>query len=433
MSEKRTYDRSILEGHAAFAIDPLPDDLQAKVDAADWPEGLMDRVLALRRDREEIRAWLDSGFPTPEMLTGWVETQELLLNSTLVARQATWEDSSLLAELCAHAPERVGDWSVTVERSPNPYAQLRLQEHPNVVVLEDHRVALGMAAHSVRNTYIAGERTSVHQMSGWRIRDGFRGLGLSRILQTAAGPGVSWFGLVTYWFVRSGNASSTWIDKVVADMTDRPEGFELETDALTATVTYFGHPERGASSPKVRPATSADFETCIDLINRTHDGLDLFRPYGQEYFDERMSDPSWGPKPSFYSLVYGESDYRVLEVDGRIVACGGIWDRGRDVREVWENGDERFVVDPAAMMDFGFAEGHEAAMAELVSHLLAEAAALDRSGLLAALEYVPTVARLVADLGPTTETRELLVMPFSSPELKVDLTIERPYIDLAYW
>jgi hypothetical protein len=433
MADKRTYDRSILEAHRAFVIEPLPDDLQASVEAASWPDGLIDRVLALRRDRNEIRAWLDNGFPTPEMLEGWVETQELLLDSPLVARQATWEDSGLLVDLCVNAPEQVGDWTVTVERGPNPYAQLRLQEHPNVIVLEDRRVALGMAVHSVRNSYIAGEKTSVHQMSGWRIRDGFRGLGLSRILQSAAGPGVSWFGLVTYWFVRSGNASSTWIDKVVADIADRPAGFGQETDALGATVTYFGHPDLGERSSKVRPVADDDYEICIGLINRTHRGLDLFRPYSEDYFDERMSDPGWGPKPSFYDAIYGRADYRVLEVDGEVVACAGLWDRGRDVRETWSKGDERFTMDPAAMMDFGFAAGHESSMAELLTHLLAEAGELGRSGLLAALEYVPEVAELVEHLTPTVETRELHVMPFTSPSLTVDLPINRPYIDLAYW
>jgi hypothetical protein len=433
MAEKRIYNRSILEAHPAFEVEPLSPGLQAKLDAAAWPEGLMDRVLALRGDREVIEQWLDTGFPTPDMLEAWVTAQEMQHDATLVARQATWEDVGLLVDLCANAPEDVDGWTVTVERSPNPYAQFRLQEHPSVIVLEDLRVALGMAVHSVRNTYIAGERTSAHQMSGWRIRDGFRGLGLSRLLQNAPGPGASWFGLVTYWFVRSGNASSTWISKVVEDMEDRPTGFEVGSDTLTASVWYFGEPERGERSVRVRNLEDDDIDTCLSLINRTHSGLDLFRPYSEEYFDQRMSDPSWGPKPFFYPEVYGRPDYRVLEVDGTVVACAGLWDRGRDLREVWATDTERFVVDPTAVMDFGYAEGHEQQMAELLSHLLAESATLGRSGMLASLEYLPDVAAATEHLGPRQETRQLHVMPFSSPDLKVDLAITRPYIDLAYW
>ncbi len=433
MSDQRQYDRAILDGHPASKIEPLTAELQSKLDAAEWPPGLIDRVLALRRDRGELEAWLDMGFPTPEMLEQWLPDPEMLLASTLVSRQATWEDHDMLADLCANAPERVGDWSVTVERGPNPYAQFRLQEHPSVIVLEDQRVALGMAAHSVRNTYIAGQATSVHQMSGWRVRDGFRGLGLSKLLQNAAGPGVGWFGLVSYWFVRSGNSSGSWISKVVSDMEDRGAGFGVAADALTASVSYIDRLDLGRRSARVRPTTEADDAACIELINRTHAGLDLFRPYDVAYFDERMNDPSWGPKPSFYPQVYGRADHRVLEIDGEVVACAGLWDRGRDIREVWAGEDERFVVDPAALMDFGFAAGHEAAMEELLGHLMNEAAALGRSGILVSMEFVPELAALAARFEPTVETRELHVMPFSSPDLTIDLTITRPYIDLAYW
>ncbi len=431
------YDPAAMEAHAAFAIEAPGADLLARVAAAEWPDDLLDRVLALRRDRQEIDFWLDTGFPTPDMLVSWVETQELLLHSPLVARQATWEDDNLLVDLCADAPETVGDWTVTVERGPNPYAQYRLQEHPSVIVLEDRRVALGMAAHSVRNTMIGGERTSVHHMSGWRVRDGFRGMGLSRILQFAAGPGAGWFGLVTYYFVRSGNASASWISKVASDLADRPEGWAIETAADTASVVVFGRAELGTRSPRVRAATADDLERCRALINRTHDGLDLFRPYSADFLDQRMSDPSWGPKPPFYPEVYGLADYRVLEIDGEIVACGGLWDRGRDLREVWrhstDEGSEEVTVDPGALMDFGFAEGRAEAMAELVGHLLAESHELGRSGLLAPLEQLPEVVEATADLDPTVETRDLHVTPFTSPELTVEAEIARPYIDLAYW
>ncbi len=432
-----TYDPTVLEGGSAFERPEPDDELLARAEAAGWPDGFLERVLALRRNRGEIDAFLDNKFPTAEMLESWVQMHETLLTSTLVARQATWEDDDLLVDLCANAPETVGDWTVTVERGPNPYAQFRLQERPNIIVLEDRRVALGMAAHSVRNTMIGGERNSAHHMSGWRVRDGFRGMGLSRMLQFAAGPGAGWFGLVTYYFVRTGNAAEGWISKINEDMADRPDGYAVETAADTASVISFGDPAKGERSARVRPATGDDLDRCRQLINRTHDGLDLFRPYSEDYFDERMADPNWGPKPSFYPAVYGLADYRVLEIDGEIVACGGLWDRGRDLREIWRRGsgtdEERIVVDPAALMDFGFAAEHHEAMAELLSHLLAESAALGRSGLLAPLQFLPEVIDAAAGLDPLVETRALHSNPFTTPELTVEATIIRPYIDLAYW
>lgn len=430
------YDPAVLEAHPAFAIVPPDRELVARVEAAGWPDGLLDRVLSLRRDRAEIDAWLDTGFPTPEMIDLWAASQAGLLDSPLVVRQATWEDEPLLTDLCADAPEAVGDWLVTVERGPNPYAQYRLQEHPSVMLLEDRRVALGMTASSVRNTLIGGRRTTVNFLSGWRVRDGFRGMGLSRLLQSAAGPGVGWFGLVSYYFVRGGNASGSWVDQVISEMADRPVGYSTATDQHTASVWYFPHPELGARSVRVRPATRDDLAACRELINRTHRGLDLFRPYSEEYLDQRMDDPSWGPKPVFRPPVYGLADYRVLEVDGTVVACGGLWDRGRDLREIWRStadGGRTLVVDPTALLDFGFAAGAEEAMGELIGHLLAESAELGRSGLLAPIEQLPAVAAAVAHFRPTVETRQLHVLPFTSPELSVEAEVTRPHVDLAYW
>lgn len=48
------------------------------------------------------------------------------LANGLMVRQATWEDDERLIDLFANSPERLGDWDVTVERSPNPYAQQRM-------------------------------------------------------------------------------------------------------------------------------------------------------------------------------------------------------------------------------------------------------------------------------------------------------------------
>lgn len=437
-SGRRRYDPSVLTGHPAWDVASLSAEMQAKVDAAGWPDGLIDRVLAIRPDLDMIEAWLDSGFPPVEYIDQWVEDQRLYLDTTLKVRTATWSDNNMLVDLCADAPERVGDWSVTVERGPNPFAAYRLQERANVLVIEDRRVGLAMSAASVRNSYIEGERTSVHMMSGWRVRDGFRGMGLSKMLQNAAGSGTSWFGLVSYWYVRVNNSSAEWITKVEDDLQDRPGDYSLETDSLTASIWQFradgadGEPQ-GRSSPRARAVTEADLPRCVELINRTHAGLDLFRPYSLEYLHERLDDPTWGPKPDFYATVYGWSDYRVIEVDGEIVACGGLWDRGRDVREVWERDNNRFVHDPTALMDFGFAEGNEAEMAELIGHFVAATADLGRVGMLAALEFLPDVQSATDHLASVVDARELHVMPFMSPTVKVDLSVKRPYTDLAYW
>ncbi|MGI9611398.1 MAG: hypothetical protein ACR2QO_00700 [Acidimicrobiales bacterium] len=429
------FDGSALAEHPASALPVPPDELVAKIEEAGWPDGLFDRVCALRRNWGEIEAWLDAGFPTVEMIEAWVPQEEALLASTVSVRQAGWDDNGLILDLCANSPERAGDWDVIVERGPYAFAQFRLQENAYVVIVEDRRVGLGIVSRSLRNSYIDGERTTVHFISGWRVRDGLRGLGISKLLMEGAGPGHGFFGVSFYWYVRLENQDSAWVEKVTADMADRPEGWEAETDKLTATVTYFVNPAQGAVSPRARLATPEDLADCCALINRTHAGLDLFRPYSTEFLEGRLDDPSWGPTPSFIDSVYGWDHFAVIEQDGAIVSCGGLWDRGKDLRERWvhrDSGDEH-IVEPTALMDFGFAAGHEGAMVELVEHFLATTGELDRTSLLVPFEQTPSLAAACAHLDARPETRELQTMPFVSPDLKVEVNVTKPYTDLAYW
>ena len=212
----------------------------------------------------------------------------------------------------------------------------------------------------------------------------------------------------------------------------------MDTANLTASIQHFpastaGGEAQGTRSAMSRSARRQDLPVCIELINRTHADLDLFRPYTLDYMEQRLDDPNWGPKPSFYPEIYGWPEYQVIEVDGAIVACGGMWDRGRDIREVWERDGNRFVHDPTALMDFGFAAGHESAMAELIRDMIAQANELGRAGVLAPLEFLPNLQSELDDLESNVDARELHVMAFTEPDLKIELSVERPYTDLAYW
>ena len=429
-------DQATLYDHPAFAPPVAPADLAALAAERGWPAELLDRAVRLRVDRRSIEGWLRDGWPPPDAVAKFLDGEERLVYGTLRVREATWADHDLLADLFANAPEDVGDWRVTVERGPNPFAQFRLQEHANVQVLEDRRVGLGAVAHSARNTFIAGQQTSVHVMSAWRVREGFRGQGYARLLQmNAAGPGTSWFGLVTYWYVRTGNASRGWIQHIKDDMEARPEGWSARTQGLTATVHHLRALDRGRPGPRVRPATVEDLERCVELINRTHDGLDLFRPYTVEFLRQRLDDPSWGPKPPFWARVYDWSDFRVVDDGGRVVACGGLWDRGEHIRERWHHPvtGETQLVDATGLMDFGVEDGHGDALVELIGHFASRTQELGRSTMMVPLEHLPEVLRACATFSPAPETRALEVVPFTSPVLTVEAPITRPHTDLAYW
>ena len=409
----------------------VPDHLDRMARERGWPAGLLERALSLRVPHADLDAWLRNERMEPAFVSWQLDALARVFDGPLRLREATWRDGEALADLYAHAPETVRDWRLVVERGPNPYAQFRLQEHPNLQVVECRGILLGAAAHACRNTYIGGERYSVHFMSAWRVREGFRGYGLSNLLRSAAGPGTAWFGPVTYWYERIDNASAGWLEK----MRTMAESRDNKVDGLTASVHLFERqPEPSASARAIRPLRPDDVPRCVELINSTHAGLDLFRPYTAELLEIHLDDPSWGPKPDFIPRVYGWDDAWVVEDGGSVIACGGLWDRGRDVREVWTSdaGDERTIA-PTALLDWGHAEGHADAMADLVRFFLGRTAELGRSHLLAPFEHAPDVLAALAPLMPVVETRALRCMGFNDQTLRVEAQLTRPYTDLAYW
>jgi hypothetical protein len=177
----------------------------------------------------------------------------------------------------------------------------------------------------------------------------------------------------------------------------------------------------------IRPVEPRDLARCAELINRTHEGLDLFAPYGPESLRHMLDGGVWGERPPWRPCVYGWADFHVIEDAGRVVACAGLWDRGRDMREIWrsETVAERRV-EVAAALDLGCEGGREDALADL----LREFASLGRQSLIADLEQLPQVIQRLADLEPRWESRTLEWSPYFPG---ISRTLGECHLDLRYW
>jgi hypothetical protein len=186
----------------------------------------------------------------------------------------------------------------------------------------------------------------------------------------------------------------------------------------------------------IRPVRREDLSACAALINRTHAGLDLFRPYSAEFLEDVLDEGFWGarPKPTgnpmqdWWKSVYGWTDYFVLEEAGRIRACGGLWDRGRDMRERWSRigGDDHRSIAITCVLDFGYEEGAEECMARLLRSMLTRTRAIGRDYLAVPIEHLPDLSALMEPLHPEQDSRTLRW------GLK-DPAITHPYTDLRYW
>ena len=380
-----------------------------------WPEGLLERAYELRVRRSHIKRWVAGERWNIEKLHQALDRRARLLAGAMAVREATPEDSEALAGLYAHSPEEVGEWEVTVERGPYPFAQFQLQEHAKIQVMEDQGVLLAAMAHANRPSIVGGRPVTVHISSAWRVREECRGEGYGPLVQRAVKPPVTGSGVGSYYYRRQAGGQ--------------------RKRRMSATVQCFGGRSFAGDAGGIRLAGPADIRCCIELINRTHHGLDLFRPYSEEYLQGKLDELCRGPEPGARPAVYGMQDYYLLEEGGRIVACAGLWDKARHVREAWRHklSGERRVVESTALLDFGHAEGRDDAMARLIGYLIGVTDGLGRDQLMAPLEFLPSLAGQLASYQPVTEKRAFYWQP---DKVLKDLGLRmlaRPYTDLAYW
>jgi hypothetical protein len=324
----------------------------------------------------------------------------------------------------------VGDWEITTERGPNAFAQFRLQENVNVLVIERKGVLIACCSFTHRKTFVAGQKFLVRYGQALRVRREYRRMGYGdQVRSIPWGVGAGRPSEPQYDIMRTQNfAVVGWWEKYVPDFwEDVPK---KEGEVPGARVTVLQYPRRAYSGSKrgIRKARPDDIARCVELINRTHKGLDLFRPYGAAFLEERLDDGYWRERWEDWPKVYDWDDYYVVEVDGRIVACGGLWDRGRDARDRWrhkETGEEK-VISVASVLDLGFARGHEESLAKLLAFFIGETDRLRRDFLVVPLQHLPKVAEHLDRYGPVPETRALR-WGLREPQ------VTRAHIDLAYW
>ena len=77
-----------------------------------WPDGLIERALAIRTPSLQLEAWLQQE-PNPTFLFDVDKTIgvfERLANGPYRGRELTFRDEEAFGDLWANAPEPVGDW-----------------------------------------------------------------------------------------------------------------------------------------------------------------------------------------------------------------------------------------------------------------------------------------------------------------------------------
>jgi hypothetical protein len=392
------------------------------------PAALLREARALRLPEGQLRNMLFWNAPVEriELELKWAEQ---LLSGKIRFRQVTISDNDAFCELWANAPEEIGEFDVIAERGPNAFAQFELQERPVINALFDGTTMVACVSFSLRNTVAGGRRLSVRYGQAMRVHKDHRRHGYANWVRSLPWAiGLAMPTEVQYDYIRARNMTMERWNRKNMPVLDSVPKREEDVPGIPVTVLQFPAKSIGASKG-IRTARPDDVERCVDLINRTHAGRDLFRPYTPEFLADRLHPRYAPPGAPASTPVYCFDDFYVIERGGAIVACAGAWDRGRDGREHWrhrETGNER-VISVVSMLDIGFAARHEDALAALIEHLVGVSHELGRDYLVAPLESMPDVAALLAGHEPAPDTR-YMQWRTETPALNTPA-----HLDLVYW
>jgi hypothetical protein len=394
-----------------------------------WPSSLLADARRLRLPERQLEWMLFSNSPL-ERVELEVKWAEQLIDGTMRFRQVTFADNDAFSELWANSPEEIGEWDVIAERSPDAFAQFKLQERPVVNALFNGTTMVACVSFALRNTVVAGRRLSVRYGQAMRVHKDHRRHGYANWVRSLPWAiGLNMATEVQCDYIRADNlVMERWNRGHMPDVSTVPKR-EGAVPGVPVTVLQYPAKPGASSTPGVRTATPDDIPRCVALINGTHAGRDLFRPYTPEFLANRL-DPGYAPPgPTPPTPVYCFDDFSVVERRGEVVACAGGWDRGRDAREHWrhrETGEKR-TISVMSLLDIGVAPGHEDALAALIEHVMGVAHDRGRDYVVAPFETLQEVTAMLASHDPVPETR-YLQWRAETPALTTPA-----HLDLAYW
>jgi GNAT superfamily N-acetyltransferase len=333
----------------------------------------------------------------------------------LSIREATAADNEALLELEDSSPLDLGDSEGILDRSPDYFAGLSLQEDARVMVAEEgSRLVAACAAARHCVPLLGKPRTAIYIQKG-RTRPEFRRQRISSLLIWALLESWRMRGMtfdVAYWLIAADNTASLTAVQRSGVPAWPKEVHLIDIDAETG---------RQAQVAPVRLGPDRAREV-VALLNRTHAGKELFAPYTEERLQARL-----GRTPE-----YGWQNWWGIEGEaGRLVAVAGLLDLGHwwRTRRRLKGSSEESTRSGAGLFDFGYAEGGEREMKELLYYLLEVAVSWGRDHLSVCLDpkdelypFLPAGARAA------------VVMRFHATGLPVPSAseMERIYLDPAY-
>ena len=278
-----------------------------------------------------------------------------------VVREAMAKDNDALIALELESPLVMGDIEETYDRSPDFFACHRQKEAYRVVLCELEGRVAGVMTGVFQSPVIQGQQHKLVYIQQARVHRDFHG---RRVAWNLANDLFAWG--------RELGAEGPYY--LIAPENERSVGFvERGGGRWPADVTLLSFDVAEAEGGRAEGITEQQLGEAVDLVNATHASEDFFEPLTAESLAGRLGR----------SGLYGIRNYYGIVEGGRLVAVGGLWDKGATTEQI--HLDRRTGATTrsrgAAVVDWGFAAGREKAFAVLLQSLAAEARALGRSAL----------------------------------------------------
>jgi GNAT superfamily N-acetyltransferase len=334
---------------------------------------------------------------------------------SLSIREATAADNEALLELEHSSPLDLGDSELILDRSPDYFACLSLQEDARVMVAEEGGRLVAVCAAARHCVPLLGKPRAVIYIEKGRTRPEFQRRRISSLLIWALLESWRMRGMTfdaAYWLISADNrASLTAVQR--SGVPPWPKEVHLiDVDTETGRQAQVGAVRLGPDRA----------QEVVALLNRTHAGKELFAPYTEERLHARL-----GRAPE-----YGWQNWWGIEGEaGRLVAVAGLLDLGlwwRSKRRLKASNEES-TRSAAGLFDFGYAEGGEREMTELLYHSLEVAVSWGRDHLSVCLDPEDGLCPFLP-----AGARAAVVMRFHATGLPVPSGGEmgRIYLDPAY-
>lgn len=263
-----------------------------------WSDELTRRIARARVPIAALYSWSWFGLSLEQTAAqlGWYER---MTTGDLRGRDATYADNEEFSALWSDSPEEIAGWEIIVERGPDAFAQFRLQQNVQIPILLLGPEIVACCAFSRRKVLIDGRPFSVQYGQALRVRRAYRRLGYGdQVRRLAMPPGIARPSVGQYDIMRSQNfAVVNWWQKYSPQFFENTPTREGAVPGLPISVSQYPADARADDDRAIRPVRREDLAACAALINRTHAGLDLFRPYSAEYLEDVLDEGFWGERP----------------------------------------------------------------------------------------------------------------------------------------